>query len=168
MAEIRTLVDAQEFSYEGLMDLKALYRLIDEWCEEHSYDKVETENQEVIHEDGRDIMITYKPYRKYTEYCKFRMKLEIDCYRIKDVEIEKNGVKQTLQKGKVVFTCWDYLITDYENLWETKAFYFFMRTLVDKFIYKLYTSRFGAEAKKDYFELVDVIKSFLNMTRFKQ
>jgi hypothetical protein len=167
MVEIKTLVWLRPIKYSGLVDVKGLYKTIDKWLTENHYDKVERRNFEDVREDSRQIVLEIAPYKKITDYAKVEIRLYAEMTNLTDEVVEINGLKHKYQKGDFFFSFDCLLITDYENHWESKATYFFIRTIVDKFIYKGYTRRFESEAVADFNELVGEIKSYLNMERFK-
>jgi hypothetical protein len=71
-----------------------------------------------------------------------------------------------MNKGKAEFYFDAYVVTDYENKWETRPMFFFIKNIFDKFIYRLYTSSYDGEAIRDCTEVENEIRSFLNMNRF--
>lgn len=167
MAETKTLMWLKPLKYSGLVDVKGLYKTIDKWLSENHYDKVERRNFEDVYEDSRQIVLELVPYKKITDYAKVEIRIYMEFTNLKDEVVEKGGLKQKYYRGDLFFSFDCFLVTDYENHWETKATYFFIRTIVDKFIYKGYTKRFESEAISDTNELINEIKNYLNMERFK-
>jgi len=165
MAERETLVDNYRIQYEGLLSVVDLYTMIDEYFEEKGYDKREKKNIERVSPEGKFIEIELEPYKKITDYAKSSIKVRLQMKNIKEIEVERDGVKVRLNQGSVniVFSC--YLETDYEHKWETKPMFYFMRVLYDKFIYASYTSQYKGEVVNDFNQLISQIKSFLNLYR---
>jgi len=71
-----------------------------------------------------------------------------------------------MQEGELAVTLTGVLETDYEGKWEQKATIFFLRVLVDKYIYKFYTDKFESALAKEIKDLHTQIKSFLNLYKF--
>ena len=80
--------------------------------------------------------------------------------------IEKENIRHKMNKGRAEFYFDAYIVTDYENKWETRALFYFIKNIFDKFIYKVYTSSYDGEAIRDCTEIENEIRSFLNMNRF--
>ena len=99
MSEKAILVERQRMDYEGLFDVKKLFLEIDQWFREHGYDRLEYKNFEQVTETGKEIMIDLRPWKKFSDYAKSVIKVEINIKHIRDVEIEQDGMKRTLQKG---------------------------------------------------------------------
>ncbi len=166
MSEYKNLTFGEKFTYKGLIDVKGLYRLIDKWFAEHGYDKVEAWNFEEVYEDGKQLTLKLQPYKKISDYVRIEIRLQAVLTKLKETKIEHDGVKLNLMRGQATFQFDTFVITDYEGHWAGKPFYFFMKTLLDKFIYRSYTDRYEEILINDKDKIKREIKSFLNMTRF--
>lgn len=167
MGESKTLVNQRPVKYHGLFDFRELYKVIDSWCRDNGYDKVERKNFEEVFEDGKQIIMELVPYKKISDYAKIEIRVYIEITNCTEEAIERDKLKHKLFKGDIFFSFDCYLITDYEEHWETRPFYYFFRTLVDKFIYRDYTKRYEDQALSDCEDIIREIKSYLNMERYK-
>jgi hypothetical protein len=166
MVEIRTLIDGKQLSYEGLFNIKELYKMIDSWFQEHGYEKNEVKNYENISESEKQVLIEVMPWKKMSDYAKSEVRIYAVFYEMTEVEVEKSGHKTRMNRGRIDFSFDAYLTTDYENKWENQPLFYFMRTIIDKWVYKVYTEKFESEVVKDCIEVEDQIKSFLNLNKF--
>lgn len=166
MAERNILVDGKSVGYEGLMDVKKLGATINHWINEHGYVPVESSNLEQVFEGGKEISVDLSPFKKFGDYVKSEISISVSLRDLKEVEVEMNGVKRKLWKGKAKFSFTAILITDYEHRWNEKPAHFFFRTLIDKFILKSHVSHAEKQCIADTESLIDEIRSFLNMYRF--
>lgn len=166
MTEYRNLTFGETFTYKGLIDVKGLYKLIDKWFSSHGYDKAEVWNFEEVYETGKQITLKLHPFKKISDYVKIEIRLLATLTKLKETTVEQDGVKFTLMKGQATIRFDTFVITDYEGHWATKPFYFFVKTLMDKFIYRSYTDRYEEVLIKDKDKIKRELKSFLNMTRF--
>ena len=167
MAERDIIVDHARLEYEGLFSVAELYKLIDTWVREKGYDKKEKKLVESITEDGKYIEIEIDPWKKITDYAKMVLRLRIFMTGIKDVEVEKKGVKFKINQGKVHIVSDAYMETDWENRWEGKPAFFFLRTVFDKYFYKPYTKGYQERVLKDYNDLIGRVKAFLNLYKYE-
>ena len=87
---------------------------------------------------------------------------------IKDVEVEKEGVKLKLQQGRAMMIFDGYLDSDYENRWDAKPVFFFIRTIFDKYIFKHYFSKFEKWLVNDINDLHSRVQRFLNIYRYEK
>jgi hypothetical protein len=166
MAEREIVVDKMRLTYEGLFEATELYRHIDEWCRSRGYDKCENKNIEKITPEGKYIEIEIEPWKKLTDYARAIIKLRIIMTDVKEVEVEKDGIKVRQNQGKIQLVFDGYLQTDYENRWEGSPLFYFLRTIWDKYIYKLYTETLKKNVLDDVNHLSSTIKSFLNLYRY--
>lgn len=166
MVEIKTISFGEQFAYKGLIDVKNLYKVIEKWFSEAGYDKVELWNYEEVYEDGKQLTWKLEPFKKITDFAKVEIRIEAWLTKLKEVVVERDGVKVKLFRGEAKFKFDTFMITDYENYWGTKPMYFFLRTLADKFLYRSYVERYEEIALNDKEAIKREIKSFLNMQRF--
>jgi hypothetical protein len=166
MAEHEIVIEQMRLTYEGLFSVRELYKMITEWLEEKGYDQKEVKNTEVVKPEGKYIEIMIEPWKKYTDYVKSIIKLRMIFSDIKEVEVEKDGVKVKLNQGKAQFVFDAHLVSDYENRWEAKPTFFFIRTLFDKYFYKPVMSGYRTQLKEYTMDLHSRIKAFLNLYRY--
>jgi len=166
VAEKKIVYQDKFVSFEGLFDLKGLFRIIVKWFDERGYDMFENKNFEEVYEDGKKVIFELIPYKKVSDYYKLEIRVFVVFENLKEVEIELHGVKQKLLKGRADFTFDAILVTDYEGRWETRPAYYFYRALIDKFVYKSYTDRYEGELIRDAKEVQEEIKAYLNMFRY--
>lgn len=165
MVEREPLVENYRIQYDGLFSVKDLYALIDEYFEEKGYDKREKKNIERVSQEGKFIEIEFEPWKKITDYAQSIIKVRLQMRDVKEVVVEKDGVKVKLNQGSVNVVMGAILQTDYENKWESKAMFFFLRVLFDKYVFGSYTAEYKAEIINDFNQLIYQIKSFLNLYR---
>jgi len=165
MAERDVVIERYRLTYEGLFNLLDLYTMIDEFFEDKGYDKRERKNIERVTPEGKYIEIQLEPWKKLTDYAKSVIAVRMIFSDIKEVEVEKDGVKVKMNQGKVQFVFDAFLETDYEHRWEMKPMFFFIRTIFDKYIYRSYTISFKNEVANDLNSLIVMCRSFLNLNR---
>jgi len=168
MAEKKLVIDQMKLTYEGIFDLNGLHRTIDAWFYEKGYDKYEKRNFEHILPTGKDIEIELLPWKKTTDYFKNIIRIRMKFTHVKDIEIEKEGVKLTLQQGRVMMIFDAYLVSDYENKWESKPMFFFLRTIFDKYIFRSYFQKAEKWLVNDLYQLHGRIQQFLNLHRYEK
>ncbi|MFH1439080.1 MAG: hypothetical protein ABIG89_00820 [Candidatus Woesearchaeota archaeon] len=165
MAERRIVVDTLRLNYQGLFNLNEMYHMIDKWLREKGYDKYERKNFEHIYKDGKQVEVEIEPWKKFTDYAKCSIKMNILCTEVKDVVVNVDGKRAKMNQGKMLITFMGFMETDYENRWEQKAILYFLRTIFDLWIYKVNTDKFEAFVAEDTNHLYQTIKSYLNLHR---
>jgi len=167
MAERRLVVDHLRIKYEGLFKATELYTLIDKWLNEKAFDKRELRNQEIVRPDGKYVELVLMPWKKISDYARHVFRIEIRMHHLKEVVVERDGQRVKMNQARVDIIFDGYLDTDYEDRWEQKPFYFFMRTLFDKFIYRTYSTQFEELLVENLYQLHTLVKSFLNLYQYE-
>ncbi len=166
-ADQEYIIREERVQYEGLFNVGDLHKHIDEYFEEKGYDKGEDKNAEIVNDSGeRYIEVIFRPWKKITDYARVEFDVRLTIEHMKDVEVEKNGIKILIQHGKVHIEFNVTVSTDYEDRWSDTKKHLFWRIIFDRFFLKDYRKQYHAEGMDDYKMLKYQIQSFLNM--FKQ
>ena len=168
MVEKYVVVDKLRLTYEGLFNVSELYKLIDGWLRTKSYDKHELKNIEKVRPEGKFIEIELFPWKKLTDYAISLIRLRIIMTDIKEVEVEREGKKAKMNQGTVHMVFDGMLETDYEKRWESKPIFYFLRAIVDKYIYRSYLDGYKQVIMQDVNQLHTQIKAFLNLYRYSE
>jgi len=155
------------FTFEGLFSYKDFFRILDVWLRDKFYDKFEKRNEEFVKPDGsKQIDIELTPWKKTTDYYKLTMKIEIIVSNLREVEIEQDGRKIRLQRGKIDAKIGGYLYVDYEGRWATPVQYF-IRDIFDRYVNSRITKKYYDMAIDDVTDLYNTLTSYLNMYQYK-
>ncbi len=165
MPEQRLIVDHLTISYSGIFNVTELYQLMDNWFREKGFDKRELRNQEHVNPEGKYIELELQPWKKVSDYVRHVIRILVRMMRVKEVVVEIDGKRKRMNKGKVFIIIDGLMYTDFEGRWEQRPFYFFMRTIFDKFIYKTYTGQMEDLMVENCSQLHMLIKSHLNLYR---
>ena len=167
MPEQRIVVDHLTVSYTGIFSVVELYQTIDNFMREKGYDRRELRNQEHVTTEGKYIELELQPWKKVSDYVRHQVRILIRMIKIKEITIEIDGKKRKMNKGKVYIIIDGLMYTDFEGRWEQRPFYFFLRTVFDKFIYRTYTNQFEDLLVETCSQLHLTIKSYLNLYKYK-
>lgn len=168
MVERHLVVDDKRIKYEGVFDAKGLFDVIRSWASDKGYWVVEKSHSESLKPEGKFIEFNLNPvFKKTTDYAKFVFKIKMQLGEVKDVVVEQDGKKVKLQDGKVNIRIDANLETDYEGKWETKPLLYFLRTVFEKYVFTPTLGKFDAQIKEDAAVLETLLKSFLNLGKFR-
>ncbi|MBI2138584.1 hypothetical protein HYU13_03280 [Candidatus Woesearchaeota archaeon] len=163
MSSFRLIVDHLKLDYSGTFDFKGLIRVINAWAFEKDMEKNENKANEIETPDGRQIEYENQVTKRLSDYTIFCLKMRILGKNLKKVELVKDKRKMKVDRGRILFFLDGFLQTDSESKWEDRPLLIFLRTMFDKFIYKLYTDRFERQLTRDCYELFHLVERFLNM-----
>ena len=89
-------------------------------------------------------------------------KIRILGHNLHKVDVLQGKKKIKVEDGKIEIVIDAFLLTDYDSYWDTKPVFQFIRTMYDKFIYKVYTENFEQKLVHDTNTLTHSIKQLLN------
>ena len=136
MSEKKLIIDQMKFTHEGVFDLRELYRLIASFFYEQGWDWKEIMNSEQVLPSGRHIRIELEPWKSITDYFKMILRIRIHGSDIKQIMVEKDGVKVPLLEGKLMIIFDGYVLSDRAGKWENHPTLWFIRLIFDKYIFK--------------------------------
>jgi hypothetical protein len=168
MVERKIIIDETDITYEGIFEMKEIYALIDDFLKNKNYDKMEKVNRETVTATGKEIYYILTPFMAFSDYARKIMKIDFTAKEVKDVEVEIDGKKRQMQQGKVKILLSGIMETDYEGRWEQTAFYYFIRTMFNKYVYRPYTEDFEGQVKGDVMALKEQIGGLLNLYKYKK
>ena len=130
------VVNNKELKYIGIFNVEELFNVINEALEEKGYTKKEKKSEELVSEQGKKIFLELRPYKNLTNYLRTVIKMKVFLDKVVDHQEEIEGKKVKFQKGEItiVFDAW--VITDYEERWGMKPFVFFLKGIINKFLYQ--------------------------------
>lgn len=166
MTEKNIVVSGLTVSYEGLFNVLELYKIFDDWQKKNNYDKTERESIEYVKPEGKYIELRMEPARKESDYVRFELRVHIVMENIKETVVDIDGEKKKMNEGKVTIAFDAWLETDYEEAWSTRPNLYFLRLLIDKYIYKIYSDKFSGQLRGEVNELATHVKSFLNLYKY--
>ena len=166
MAESRVLISEKKVKYAGLIPVKGIYKLVNDFLDDNGYGPYEARNEEEVYEDGKQIIIVIDGEKKLSDFAKVFWETKFTFEKLQAMLVEKHGKKLKLHKGSVEIQTDVILMTDYDKSFEQNAFQYFLRVIIDKYVFKSYLNRAMDEAKRNYSRFEEKIKKYLNMEKF--
>ena len=147
--------------HKGIFDLKDAYRVAYEWLIGEGYVIEEKSNNEVV-TGAKEVQIFWNAYDKISDYFRILIEIKFHILGMTDVEVEKNGIKQKLNKGQFEFHVTGNLERDYAGKWKNQPTKFF-RKLYDKYLIPERIERYEEKVLGDVDDLVAYMKSYLSL-----
>jgi hypothetical protein len=161
-------VDRLTTEYEGPFDIQEIRTLFNNWSKEHHYAKDERDTKELVKEGGKDIHLIFRLQKWVSNKFLAFMNIMMDFTNVTDIEVEKDGKKIWLQKGKVKIVINGFLASSGEkDRWEAKAHWYFLRELIDKFVYKIDRGKYSGILISDAGDITQKLKALMSTTRYK-
>lgn len=163
MAEYTVVQLGKTLAYQGYFDFARLWRNVRDFVENRNYHYLEKNHNELIREEGKDIYVEVDVDRELSDYVRSRIVVRCTASSLTDVSIEQDGRTLFLNDGAVKVEFDTFIITDFEGRFADKGFLFFLRTMLEKFVYTRQLKKFQAIAQEDTDALVKEVKAYLNL-----
>lgn len=165
MGHLRIIVDHEKIDYEGPLNLGDLFRHIQNFLFERGFDARQDKDFEHHAPEGMEIEWQISPWKRITDYVRHMIKIRILSHELKKIDVVKDGKKTRVDSGHVYIVIDGYIETDYESRWDERPLLVFLRTVYEKFVFRMYTERFDQRLTHDINQLSNSIKHFLNVQR---
>jgi hypothetical protein len=162
MAELTSVARGMKVSFEGLFDYADLMKNVTDYFKNQGFGWFESQHNEIVKEYGKDIFIQADNRRELSDYAKSRIVVYITVRGLTDVEIEKDGRKVIVNKGKITFELEAYILTDYMGRFEQKAWMYFYRAMMEKFIGVREMHRYRTLVREDIDLILKEVHGYLN------
>ncbi len=166
MPERKIIVDHLTITYKGLFHAQELYKLVDFWLMEKGYTKHELQNFEEVSSDKKSFYVQKEPYFKISDYARYVIRCEISGKDVHEVDVDKGGYVVRMQQGEVMVALTGYLETDYEKRWQSQGFYYFLRGVFDKYVWRNHTYKYESGITEQCNQLASQVRAFFNLYRY--
>ncbi len=138
MAEKEQVVK-EKVEHNGLLDFSSLYSFAHSWLKEENFGVDEEKYAEKTSGNSRDIDIEWKAMKDFSDYFIFEYKIKFEVKNLIDVEVEIDGKKKTMNKGKITIEITGVLVKDKDSKWDSSPFSRFSRDVYNKYLRELMT-----------------------------
>jgi len=153
--------------YKGIFRADELFSTINRALEQRGYTKREKKTEETVTEAGRRTYVELRPFKVINNYAELLIKIKITLDNITETVEEFNNEKRKFQKGDVQMYIDAWLLTDYQSRWGMKPFVWFMKGVINKFVYRWpQEAGFPGQLSEDTAYVYAQIKRILNSYKF--
>ncbi len=124
----------ERLDHSGMFDFSAFYAFAHQWFKDEQYGVVEEKYSEKVSPNGRDINIEWKAIKKLSDYFRIEHGIKIDVTGLSEVEVEIDGKRKKMNKGKVAIEIKGILVKDQESKWDVNPFFRALREVYNKYI----------------------------------
>jgi hypothetical protein len=161
--EKNLIIDNKELKYKGLFRVDDIFIAMNQALEEKGYQLREKKSEELVTERGRRDYYELRPFKIKTNYVTLMIKIKIVLDKVTESTEELHGVKQRFQNGEVLIAFDAWSLTDYAHRWGMKPWFYFVKGMINKFLYKFpLESGFTGELVGDTAYVYAKVKTLLN------
>ncbi len=150
--------------YDGVFNFRGLYSFCHGFLDEElGLDPDETEYEEKLDGQAKEIKFTWEGSKKLTDYFKFKIKIKFEISQLTKVDIQQGAKKISTNKGSVKIKTVGTIEKDYSDKFSSSSTQMFMRSIYEKWVIP---SRVGAMEDKiagDCADFVNEAKAYLDL-----
>jgi len=160
----KELVIQERLEHEGLLDFKALYQFAHLWLKDKGYVTAEKKYGEKIIGNEREIKVEWESTKTISEYFKIEVTMKVELKDMSDVEVEIDGVKKKMNKGRLKIDFKGNLIRDPLNKWSSTPLYRFLKDTYNKYIIPARVEGMQIQVFNVVTDLKEELKALLEIT----
>lgn len=162
MAEKDILIK-EVLEHTGIFSFPELYEYAYRWFKGESYGVVEEKYGEKVSGANRDFTVEWKCTKSLSDYFKMEISMKMEIGGAADVEVEIDGVKKKMNKGRMRIDFKGTLIRDPDSRWDATPFYRFLRSVYNKYVIPQQLESREDKVKDDVKDFKEALKAFLEL-----
>lgn len=161
----KDLIIKEKLDHSGLFNFSELYSYMHSWFKNNLYGVNEEKYSEKVSGASRDISFEWKAAKKISDYFRIEDMIKVDVVGLTEVEVEIDGKKKRMNKGKITMEIKGILLKDPKNTWdETVPVYKFLREAYDKYIIPQRINSVVERVEVEARAFKDEVKAYLELT----
>lgn len=135
MVEKKTIFSST-VSYGGIFSFKDFYIFCYDWIKDEISPNSFSEGkyEEKIKGDTKEIVVEWSGSKDLSDYFRFDMKIVLEVSPLKNIEVQKGGIKLKTNDGKIKIKIKGILVKDPKGKFEMSAFKKFLRGIYEKWV----------------------------------
>ena len=160
----KELVTREKVEHNGLFSFSDLYSFMFKWLDEEDLGVVEKRYTESITGNARNIFFEWSCEKKLSDYYRMDFSIKVNVDNLTEVEVEIDGKKKKMNKGKIGVDIKGYLVIDYKGDWDSSPTTRWWRDVYNKYIVPKRVKAREARVFSTVVEFKEEIKAFLQLT----
>jgi hypothetical protein len=130
------LINNRQLKYKGIFKADEVFSIVNRALEEREYTKREKKSEETVTEAGRKTYVELRPFKTISNYLTLMIKIKIIFDNVVESLEESRLEKKIFQQGDVLIIFDAWVLSDYNNRWGMKPWFYFVKGMFNKFVYK--------------------------------
>ncbi|MEK6827718.1 MAG: hypothetical protein AABX78_00035 [Nanoarchaeota archaeon] len=168
MVEKKQVLYDLRTTYNGPFVVEDFYAEVDNWIKENGFEKEPKKKMEHVTKSGKKIELVIEAHHKLDDLHHGIVVLRALLDNVREAVINKDGKKIRVNNGDVLINIDGFIQSHiHGSFYQTKPIYYFIRALIDKFVYMFWSDKWDGVVNSDGRELFKRITSFFNLQRYK-
>ena len=168
MVEKKQVLYDLRTAYNGPFIVEDFYAEVENWIKEKGYEKEPKKKSEHVTKNVKKIELVIEAHRRLDDLNHSIVVLRALLDNIKEIVVKKEGKKMRINNGDVLISI-DCFIQSHMHgsFYQVKPVYYFIRALIDKYIYNFSTDKHDGKVNSDCRDLFKRIRSFFELQKYK-
>jgi len=167
MVEKKFVVYDLRISYNGPVRIEDFYKEVEDWMRQKGLSKELKKKMENLASKGKKLEWTIECWKDITTYTKEVVRLRSFFNNVREIEVRRNGKRIKTQQADVLIQIDGILETELSQRWEQTPLYYFIKMLVDKYIWPFYSGRYDGFPAADAHDLHKTLQAFFNLQKMQ-
>ncbi len=165
MVEKKFVVYDLRISYNGPVKIADVYKEVEEWIKQKGLNKELKKKAENLTPKGKKLEWTIECWKNINTFTKGVVRLRSFFTDVKEIEVKRKGRRIKTQQANVLLQIDGILETDLSQRWEQTPLFYFIRALLDKYVWPFYSGRYDGIVSGDANDLLKTLQSFFNLQK---
>lgn len=162
MAE-KDLLIKEKVESVGLFNFSGLYSFAHSWLRDEGFGVNEDKYSEKLAGSDKDIDIEWKAVKGLSDYFKEEISVKFEIKGMSEVEVEIDGKKKKMNKGRVSVEFKGALITDPSSKWDSQPMTKFLRDVYNKYVVPARIDALQNKVRGDTTDIKERMKAYLDL-----
>jgi len=156
--------------YDGPVSVEDYYKEVDNWIEEKGLQKEIKRKDEDVSNKGKKIEWVVEAWKEETHLVKSTVVISTLFDNVREIRVKRRGKSIKTNQVDALIQIDGFMETQLSKQWTMNPFYFFFRTLFDKYIWNIgstETERHQGKVEVLCYDLHKRLQSFFNLSRMK-
>ncbi|MBI2101151.1 hypothetical protein HYT53_00930 [Candidatus Woesearchaeota archaeon] len=168
MVEKKQVLYDLRTAYSGPFIVEDFYAEIDSWIRENGFEKEPKKKMEHVTKNGKKIELVVEAHRHLDDLHHSIIVLRALLDNVKEATIKKNGKKIMINRGDVFVNIDGWMQSHiHGSFYQVKPVYYFIRAVIDKFIYNFWSDKYDGTVVSEGNELFKRIRAFFQLQKYK-
>ena len=168
MVEKKQVLYDLRTTYNGPFVVEEFYAEVENWIKERGFEKNPKKKMEHVTKSGKKIEWLVEAHRPLDELHHSIVVVRALLDNVREVTLKKKGRRIRINNGDVFVNIDGFVESHiHGSFYQVKPVYYFIRAVIDKFIYNFWSFRYDGTVAADGQDLFKRIRAFFNLQKYK-
>ncbi len=168
MVEKKQVLYDLRTTYNGPFIVEDFYAEVDNWISEEGFEKELKKKGEQITKNGKKIEWVIEAHKHLDDLHHSVIVIRALLDNIKEVVVKKGKKNMRINNGDAFISIDGFIQSHiHGSFYQVKPIYYFIRALIDKYIYNFWSFKYDDAVQEDCKKLFKRINSFFNVQKYK-